>query len=224
MPRTFGAAGRTAGGFPSHHRLIGYRSPRTPQTLDQANDESAQIRRAQDGDTAAFEALFRAHYPRVYRTVHGLLGNDADARDAAQQTWVKVWRNLGAYDHSAAFTTWLHRIAVNTALDELRKRKRLRARFQSLFAGPGRDETAPPPPDPPAEGDPARDLVDAERAARVHRAIAELPEAQRTVLVLKEFEGYTYRRIADTLGIRIGTVMSRLHLARKKLQTLLDKG
>ncbi len=189
--------------------------------VDQANDESEEIRRAQGGDTVAFEALFRRHYPRVYRTAHGLLGHEADAKDVAQQVWLKAWRGLGGYIHTSAFTTWLHRIAVNTALDELRARRRLRARFQSVFGGVREDGDANPAPDPAVDVDPAAGLIAGERAAAVHRAIARLPEAQRTVLVLKEFEDYTYQEIADTMGIRLGTVMSRLHLARRKLRGIL---
>lgn len=184
--------------------------------------EAETIRRAQGGDSGAFSGLFRTHYGRVYRTVHGMMGNEDDAREVSQQVWLKAWQKLDRYNFGSAFTTWLHRIAVNTALDELRRRKRRWSRFKSLLA-PGDTEAAQAKaPDPPAPSDPAHELLRKERSRIVREAIARLPEAQRTVLVLKEFEDYTYEQIADTLGCRIGTVMSRLHLARKKLQKLLN--
>lgn len=179
------------------------------------------IEKAQAGDSGAFGALFKMHYAQVFRTVYAMMGNKADAEDVAQLAWLKAWQKIGRFNFQSSFSTWLHRIAVNTALDELRRRKRSWVRFKSFFGGPDAESEASLP--EPATGEsPARDLLKKENAQAVHEAIARLPEKQRAVLVLREFEGYTYQQIADTLGCKPGTVMSRLHLARNKLHSLLN--
>ncbi len=172
-----------------------------------------------NGNEAAFAELFKQHYPRVYRTVHAMLSDEADAREVSQMTWIKAWQKRNRFDFNSSFTTWLHRIAVNTALDELRRRKRYWKRFQRIFrqTDDNKEEDLPLP----HENNPATGMIEDERHLAVREAIAKLPEAQRTVLVLREFENYTYEEIAATLGCKTGTVMSRLHLARKKLQQLL---
>ena len=173
----------------------------------------AVVEAACRGDEAAFGKLFRAHYPRIHRTCFGLLGNDADAAEAAQQCFIKAWQKRDRFDFSSAYTTWLHRIAVNTCLDQLRRRRRFRDRFLSLFQREGTDATA----NMPAPTDPAAAAEVPDNARILRDALAALPEAQRTVLVLREFEQYSYEEIAQQLGIPVGTVMSRLHHARKTL-------
>lgn len=165
------------------------------------------------GDEVAFGQLFRQLYPRIHRTCFGLLGNDADAQEAAQQTFIKAWTKRDRFDFSSAYTTWLHRIAVNTCLDQLRGRRRLRERFLSLFQRevPDVAEESPPPEDP-------------DRAQVLQEALSSLPQAQRTVLVLREFEQYSYEEIAKALKIPVGTVMSRLHHARKQLMNSHPSG
>ncbi len=182
------------------------------------NTDTPTIRLAQKGDTAAFGLLFRKHYDQMYRTIYGMMGNEADAKEVAQDTWVKVWQKIKTFNFTSNFTTWLHRIAVNTSLDELRRRKRYWTRFKSTFS-----PTIEEPASLTSNDSPARNLLKKENLDTVHSAIARLPEAQRTVLVLKEFEDYTYEQIANTLDCKIGTVMSRLHLARKKLSTYLNQ-
>jgi len=188
---------------------------------DDARQEADTIRRAQKGDSAAFGQLYKRHYARIYRTVYALVGNGADAQDVAQTAWLKAWEHLDDFSFASAFTTWLHRIAVNTALDHLRQRKRWRHRFQSFWGRRSEGDAVGALDFPAPRSDPARGLLNDERSSRVGAALARLPEAQRTVLVLKEFEDYTYQEIADTVGCKIGTVLSRIHLARQKLQQIL---
>lgn len=180
---------------------------------------SLAIREAQAGDSAAFGQVFKAHYTQVYLTVWGMMGNEADAHDVSQQAWIKAWQKINQYNHHSKFSTWIHRIAVNTALDELRRRKRRWSRLVSIFKD---DSIENPAPEPATTDDPADDLGRKEIAQDIYQAVAKLPESQRTTFVLKEFEDYTYQQIADTLGCKIGTVMSRLHLARQKLTTYLN--
>lgn len=190
---------------------------------DTRGDDGAEaIKKAQSGDSDAFGLLFKAHYNQVFRTVHGMMGNEADAQDVTQQAWLKAWQKIHHFNFKSSFNTWIHRIAVNSALDELRRRKRTWSRFISIFKdNEGHSETFTH--EPATAHTPSDDLLKDESAQSIHQAIAKLPEAQRTVLVLKEFEDYTYQQIADTLGCKIGTVMSRLHLARKKLHSDLNQ-
>lgn len=173
------------------------------------------------GDRDAFGQLFNLLYGRVHRTVWAMLSDESEAHDVAQEAWIKAWRWRERFNFESAFSTWVHRIAVNTALDWLRKRKRLRARFRNLFR-PDSPEQIPVP----VESDnfqPSKQLQHKELGKTIERAIAELPEEQRMVLVLREYEGYSYEEIAQLADCKLGTVMSRLHLARKKLQHSLSK-
>ncbi|MGA1206052.1 MAG: RNA polymerase sigma factor [Opitutales bacterium] len=192
------------------------------------------IRAACVGDEQAFGEVFRALYPRVHRTVWAMLGSESEAHDVAQEAWVKAWKNRKRYNFQSQYTTWIHRIAVNTALDALRKRKRWRAKFVSMFSemgeslsvnktGPEAVQSLQETASPSGEANPARVLDNSELGQRIQSAVDKLPEAQRTVLVLREYEGYSYEEIASALKIEAGTVMSRLYHARKKLQTSLSK-
>lgn len=190
----------------------------SPQT-----DEAAQIRSAQTGDSMAFGQLYRRYYERIYCTVLGMVGSPADAQEVTQLAWLKAWKHINDFNHTSAFTTWLHRIAVNTSLDHLRARKRWSQRFKSFWGAKSGDVESLTIESPMSgeASDPAAGLLQAEGSDRVHVALARLPEPQRIAIVLKEFEDYTYQEIADTVGCSIGTVMSRIHLARQKLRTFL---
>lgn len=177
------------------------------------------VESATRGDRAAFEALFKRYYARVYRTVYGMLGNESDAKEVAQEVWIKAWQKRSHYNFKAAYTTWLHRIAMNTALDAIRRRTRERKRFASISeseTGQQVDQSIDP------GKSPLKAAQSNEQRAQIVAAIQELPEEQRCVIVLKEFEHYTYAEIAGILDCKIGTVMSRLHLARKKLHSLFN--
>jgi RNA polymerase sigma-70 factor (ECF subfamily) len=162
-----------------------------------------------------------------------MMGNESEAHDVAQDAWIKAWNNRDRYNFQSQFSTWVHRIAVNTALDALRKRKRWREKVVSMFS----DTTGGTSPASTKElesgaVDPARQVNEPnpisnaenkELGELIQAAVQELPEEQRTVLVLREYEGYSYAEIAKDLNIQPGTVMSRLHLARKKIQSRLSK-
>ncbi|NDV63062.1 sigma-70 family RNA polymerase sigma factor [Puniceicoccales bacterium CK1056] len=173
------------------------------------------------GDRAAFGQLFKLLYARIHRTVWGMLGDESEAHDVCQEAWIKAWKRRDRYNFESAFSTWIHRIAVNSALDALRKRKRLGQRFLRVFSGSSESGTLDMAAD--TARTPKEHLRDKELGKTIEQAVADLPEDQRTVLVLREYEGYSYEEIAQVVNCKIGTVMSRLHLARQKLQVRLKK-
>jgi RNA polymerase sigma-70 factor, ECF subfamily len=159
------------------------------------------VRRHLSGDRAAFGTLVERHQGRVYNLAYRMLGRPEDAADAAQDVFVICFRKLGGFRGRSAFTTWLHRVAINVCHDALRRRGR------ELVTDQGEVE---PPPGP--------DHADASAAAvDVHRALQRVPEEFRAVLVLHDVEGVPYEAIAEALGAPIGTVKSRLHRGRVAL-------
>ena len=172
------------------------------------------LRRAQDGDEAAFGIIMRAHYERTFRLVCAILHNEADARDVCQEVWLKVWKQLPTFRGDSRFSTWLHPIATRRALDHLRKRRRWFDRFLPYDTG---DENAVEVAEP-ATTENAGSLAEGnETVTRVRAALASLPPKHRAVLALRELEGLSYEEIAQATGIPVGTVMSRLHHARRLL-------
>lgn len=187
----------------------------------------AVVKAACNGSKEAFGELFRALYGRVHRTVWAMLGDESDAHDVAQEAWIKAWENKEKYNFQSLYSTWVHRIAVNCALDALRRRKRLWTKLKRFgIRDEGqktKDGTELAVAKESFDLSPSSLVQNKELGQTIEVAVAELPEDQRTVLVLREYEGYSYAEIAKSLGIQPGTVMSRLHLARKKLQSRLSK-
>jgi len=178
------------------------------------------VRRAQDGDARAFDTLVTKYRGRVYSMTYHLVQNESDAWDLAQDAFIKAWRALPQFKLDASFYTWLYRIAHNCAYDWLRKRK-------IDNAGEFDDNRADHQPDPTAEAvphaftRPDKAMANAELGARIRSAVAKLSEEHRTAILLREVEGMPYDDIAKVMNTSIGTVMSRLFYARKKLQELL---
>lgn len=167
--------------------------------------ETELIQRARAGEEAAVEALYRRYAPRVYAVVRRLAGDDALAEDWAQETWIRVVRALPRFRGESKFSTWLHRVAVNSALQGQRKRKRHDTRETDL------PHTLPTP--LPA----ARPVL----RLQLERAMRSLPDGMRQVLVLHDVEGYTHEEIGDLLGVAAGTSKSQLFKARAKMRELL---
>lgn len=178
------------------------------------------IRRAQNGDEAAFEELVHLHYEPIFRHVLAMTRNEHDARDICQEIWVTIWRSLKTYRGDSKFSTWLYSIASRRAIDHLRKRRRWFDRFLPFLT---REETAEVIEPASPELGPGDVAETTERKAQLDRAIAALPPKLRAVLVLREIDGLSYEEIAQTLHCRTGTVMSRLFNARRLLaQKLKD--
>ena len=159
--------------------------------------------RAQDGDRGAFSELVRAYHAAIINLVYRMCGDPALAEDAAQEAFIRAWQHLLTFKAGSNFRSWLYRIAVNAALDMLRREKPA-VDVESLELVS------------PAEGMEAG-LEKQERRRFVRQAVLSLPEASRAVLVLREYEGLAYNEIAEVLDIPMGTVMSRLNYARKVL-------
>ncbi|HWA27295.1 MAG TPA: sigma-70 family RNA polymerase sigma factor [Lacunisphaera sp.] len=172
------------------------------------------LRRAQAGDEAAFGAIMRANYERTFRLVCAILHNEADARDVCQDVWLTVWKQLATFRAESRFSTWLHPIATRRALDHLRKRRRWFDRFLPFATS---DDNAVEVPEPATAEDAREKAEGNETVARVRAALATLPPKHRAVLALRELEGLSYEEIAQATGIPAGTVMSRLHHARRLL-------
>lgn len=178
------------------------------------------VRRAQGGDSRAFDALVTKYRGRIYSMTYHLVQNETDAWDLSQEAFIKAWRALPQFKLDASFYTWIYRIAHNCCYDWLRKKK-----IQS--AGEFDDNRVDHQPDPTAEAvphafaRPDKALANAELGARIRAAVAKLSDDHRTAILLREVEGLQYDEIAKVMGSSIGTVMSRLFYARKKLQELL---
>lgn len=174
-----------------------------------ANDahEFDWIARAQRGERAAFGELAGRHRAGVINVVYRMCGDPALAEEAAQEAFLRAWQNLHRYNPRFAFRNWVYRIALNAALDALRREpKTAPVATEALAAGGPGPEAA---------------LERKEQIAAVRRAVLELPPASRAVLVLREYEALTYQEIAEALDIPIGTVMSRLNYARAQLRRAL---
>ncbi|HET7275988.1 MAG TPA: sigma-70 family RNA polymerase sigma factor [Longimicrobiaceae bacterium] len=164
------------------------------------------IRQAQAGDGSAIQALYRRHADRVYAIVRRLAGDDSLAEDCAQEAWVRVFRALPDFRGDALFTTWLHRIAVNSALYGRRKRERHDGREKPL------------PENLPCSRPDDLPLL----RMRLERAMELLPDRMRQVLVLHDVEGFTHREIAEITGVAPGTCKSQLSKARARMRSLLS--
>jgi RNA polymerase sigma-70 factor (ECF subfamily) len=171
-------------------------------------NEADCIRRAQQGDAAATRDLYRRYAPRVHAVVRRLAGDDALAEDWAQEAWVRAFRALPGFRNEARFSTWLHRIAVNSALHGRRWRDRRVDRETPLEAErqfSGRSDQVV-------------------LRISLERALDTLPEGLRQIIVLHDVEGYTHEEIGELLGIAAGTSKSQLFKARARLRGLLQSG
>lgn len=167
------------------------------------------IRRAQAGDVAAFETLYREHSPRIFALCIRLKGGDRrEATELMQDVFVRVWRRLSTFRGDSAFSSWLHRLAVNTMLENARSEKRRVARVLSM------EDTAALPGAARSSGVDLR--------VEMEEAVASLPKGARIAFVLHDVEGYQHQEIAEQLSVSIGTVKAQLHRARRLLRDRLE--
>ena len=180
--------------------------------------EAEAIRRAQAGDSTAFEFLYQLHSRRVYALCLRMVGNPADAEDLVQEAFLQLFRKIGTFRGESAFSTWLHRMTVNVVLMRLRKKSLPTDSLEETLepdaetSGPKRDVGAP---DLRLSG--AVDRVNLERS------IEKLPPGYRTVFVLHDVQGYEHNEIADIMGCSVGNSKSQLHKARTRLRELLQE-
>ena len=180
--------------------------------------DEALVRAAQRGDTAAFEELVFRHRDKIYARAFSMLRNEDEAVDLSQEAWVKAWQRLKQFQGESSFVTWITRIVINLCLDQLRKQKRQRTEsIEQLNEESGGVERQLPVITP----NPTERLERGELRQRIDRALGQLSVEHRTVLVLHEFEELEYKAIAKVMQCSIGTVMSRLFYARRKMAVLL---
>lgn len=182
-----------------------------------ATDETL-VRAGQRGDMGAFEELVARHRDKIYARAYSMMRNEDDALDLSQEAWVKGWQRLKQFHGEASFSTWITRIVINLCLDALRKRKRQQAdSVEQMEEESGGIERQMPV----VTGNPTERLERAELRERIDKAMAQLSYEHRTVLILHEFEEMEYKQIAKVMNCSIGTVMSRLFYARRRLASLM---
>ncbi len=182
-------------------------------------DDQALVRAAQRGDMGAFEELVARHRDKIYARAYSMMRNEEEALDLSQDAWVKAWQRLRQFQGDSSFATWMTRIVINLCLDQLRRQKRQRVEsIEAIDEDSGGVERRMPV----ITVNPAAGLERNELRKRIDKALDQLTEAHRAVLVLHEFEEMEYKEIARTVGCSIGTVMSRLFYARRRLAALLS--
>ncbi|MFB3817371.1 MAG: sigma-70 family RNA polymerase sigma factor [Candidatus Methylomirabilales bacterium] len=185
--------------------------------LEGPEDDRQLVERAARGDREAFGVLVERHQHRAFNLAYRLVRNREDALDVAQEAFARAYASLGSFKGQASFTTWLHRIVVNQAIDWLRRGRRTEAAYDDQRPAP-EDAAA----DPAAPDDPASLLQHKQVQALLAEGLDRLPPAHRAVLVLREVEGMSYDEIGRAVGCSLGTVMSRLFYARRKLRQALE--
>jgi RNA polymerase sigma-70 factor (ECF subfamily) len=181
-------------------------------------DDEQLVEAAKRGDMMAFEELVARHRVKIYARAFSMMRNEDEALDLSQEAWVKAWQRLRQFQGDSSFATWMTRIVINLCLDQLRKQKRQRAEsievMQDELGGVERYMA-------PITVNPTERLERDELRDRIDQALAQLSVAHRTVLILHEFEGLEYKEIAKRMNCSIGTVMSRLFYARRRMANLM---
>lgn len=160
------------------------------------------VRAARRGDLDAFEALVRRHQGPIFRLALRITGSDADAQDAAQESFVRAWRSLRRFRGDSSFSTWMHRITTNACLDLLAARP---------------DQGPLPETLSDVRGDPSTLAETHERMRALQTCVRALPPDARAALVLREFQGLSYEEVAEVLGVSLAAVKGRIHRARLQL-------
>ncbi len=184
--------------------------------MNKATQDGQLIERYEKGDRAALDELFNRYRDAAYRVAYRLLGNEADALDAIQDSFIKALTHLSGFEQRSTFKTWLLRIVSNSSLDIGRKRAR-RLSLNEQVAGQCEQSFLRTL----FLSDPSHEVEQADLRAALDSALLELPELQRRTFVLHVDAGLSYREVAQVMNISIGTVMSRLFYARQKLRDLL---
>jgi RNA polymerase sigma-70 factor, ECF subfamily len=174
---------------------------------------------SQAGDMLAFEELVARHRDKIYARAFSMMRNEEEAIDLSQEAWVKAWQRLKQFQGDSSFATWMTRIVINLCLDQLRRQKRTRAEsIEQLDEELGGVERQMPV----VATNPSEGLERSELRKRIDKAMNQLSYEHRTVLILHEFEEMEYKQIAKVMNCSIGTVMSRLFYARRRLASLLQ--
>ena len=194
----------------------------TEATLAQADvSELDLVKQCQAGNTDAFDQLVTRYRTRVFAMIYNMVHNEQDAWDLAQDSFVKAWKSIRSFRGRSSFYTWIYRIVMNVTIDWLRKKQVKGAGAEFNDAIQLREIEPASRTVPKADPLPHERMERSEIRARIDNAIAQISPEHRAVILMKEIEEMQYHEIAEALGCSIGTVMSRLFYARKKLQNLL---
>jgi RNA polymerase sigma-70 factor, ECF subfamily len=195
-----------------------------PKAASNPKDDERQadldlVRRVQNGDALAFRALFDRYNRRVFAVALGVVKNQDDALDVMQEAFIKVHKHIGSFQGTSSFYTWMYRIVMNLAIDQVRRGRKVVDFDERL----NRDDAA-------GDGallpvvtgeDPSEDLTRQELSAKIQAALEQLPEYHRAVIMLREVEEMSYEDMSRVLNVPKGTIMSRLFHARRKMQEQL---
>ena len=184
--------------------------------------EEQLIRRAQQGDNGAFEELLLLHQKKVYNLCLRMSANTDDALDLSQEAFIRAWRSLGQYQFEASFSTWLFRLTSNICIDFLRRKKRRQE--TSLTESYDDSDEGAELSVPDMQPSPEQQAMTNETKIELARAMERLSPEHREILQLRVIEDLQYEQIADILGVRVGTVKSRLARARLSLRKILKAG
>ena len=174
-------------------------------------EESVLIRRAANGDAAAFNSLMELHERRMYAVALRMCGNPEDAQDCLQEAMLRIFRSIAGFKAQSSFSTWVYRITMNTCLDELRKRKNRPSTSLDGLVDAGWSPVD-------AGETPERHTLRREVRQTLQAMISELPEDMRAAVVLRDIQGYSYDEIAEMLDTNVGTIKSRISRGREKLR------
>lgn len=175
------------------------------------------VKRAQEGDSEAFAALFHAHKARIYSVCLRMTNNAAEAEDLTQDAFLQVFRKIGSFRGDSAFSTWLHRISVNTVLMHFRKKSLNQVSLDEPYANEDGSKIRR------EFGTCDSDLTGCVDRISLARAMTELPPGYRTIFLLHEVEGYEHKEIAEMLGCSVGNSKSQLHKAKLRIRELLAR-
>jgi RNA polymerase sigma-70 factor (ECF subfamily) len=179
-------------------------------TISAAEVDNLLVTRAQQGDREAFRKIVQRHHRPVIALIYRMFGDASLAEDAAQETFIQAWIHLPGYQSRSRLHSWLYRIAVNTAVDMLRRERKMLDVDQEKLAI---QDNLPGP---------EASLIQKESTDVIQQAILELSDSNRAVLVMREYGGLSYQEIATALDIPMGTVMSRLNYSRTQLRISLE--
>lgn len=194
------------------------------ESAERARRDEMLVERARNGEREAFKQLVEQYQSRAHAVALGVVGNYQDAEDVVQDAFVKAYRNLGSFRGQSSFYTWLYRIVFNLAIDL--SRRAYRKNEHSVEHAAGLDSAARTSASDAGSylgkvADPEEERRNAEIRLRFSQALASLSPEHRAVIILREIDGLSYSEISDVIGCSKGTVMSRLHHARKRLQAAL---